>query len=216
MGFNLSQLCLVGGISLWPDSVVPGFGFGGEMSVQEEDIAPEGDARSLRGAIRKARLSQADRIDVIVDLREAELARLELLFDELQPVFDEMPEQYDQFECALVPGDTPRLWLDMLAYVAMGADKRTYRLVKDRREGRHVLHECADVSDMADHVTEYLAHKVIERERALESIDLPEAAPAVVTTQKSYSGRAVFLSLACGFFLGAAALFIFGVIITAP
>ena len=185
------------------------------MSTQE-DIELGGDARSLRLAIRKARLSQADRIDVIVDLREAEIARLELLFDELRPVFDEMPEQYDQFECALVPGDTPRLWLDMLAYVAMGADKRTYRLVTDRREGRHVLYETADASDMADHVTEYLAHKIIERERALESIAAPDVEPTEVSTQKTYGGMAVFLSLVCGFLLGVLALFVAGIIVTAP
>lgn len=182
----------------------------------QDDIEVGGEARSLRLALRKARLSQADRIGVIVDLREAELARLELLFDELRPVFDEMPEQYDQFECALVPGDTPRLWLDMLAYVAMGADKRTYRLVKDRREGRHVLFESVDASDMADHVTEYLAHKIIERERALESVDVPDAVPTEVPTQKSYGGMAVFLSLVCGFLLGVLALFIVGVVMTTP
>jgi len=182
----------------------------------QEDNASDGDVRSLRLAVRKARLSQADRIDVIVDLRDAELARLELLYDELRPVFAEMPEQYDQFECALVPGDTPRLWLDMLAYVSMGADKRTYRLVQDRREGRHVLYESADAAEMADHVTEYLAHKIIERERALESAALPVVEPAEIRTQKNYGGMAVFLSLVCGFFLGALALFVLGIIATAP
>ena len=59
------------------------------------DGRPKAQGRSLRSAMRKARLNQAERSDVIVDLREAEQARLELLFDELQPVFDDIPDGID-------------------------------------------------------------------------------------------------------------------------
>lgn len=192
----------------------------GSWIVPNDDAGePRGEKRSLRAAIRKARLSQTERMDVIVDLREAEQARLDILFDELQPVFDEMPDNYDQFECALVPGDPPRLWIDMLTYVVMASDKRTYRLVKDVRDGRRVLQETTDKSAMADHVTDYLAHRVIERERALESevhndIDEPEEPP--VEIYRGYSGMAVFLSLMCGVFLGMLGLFLIGALVTIP
>lgn len=182
--------------------------------MSRQEIGEQGkDVRSLRAAIRKARLSQADRTDVIVDLREAEQARLDLLLDELQSVFDEMPERYDQFECALVPGDPARLWIDMLGYVVMGADKRTYRLIKEARDGRHVLHETLDVGDMANHVTDYIAHRIIEVERALES-DKPQVAMSDNPKPQGYSGLAVFLSFGCGALLGILALFLFGVLLT--
>lgn len=168
----------------------------------------------MRAAIRKAKLSQADRADVIVDLREAEQARLELLFDELQPVFDEMPDNFEQFECALVPGDPPRLWIDMLVYVVMGPDKRSYRMVKDLRDGRRVLQETQDVAEIADYVTDYLAHRIVERERALESD--AETVIGQKLQKPGYSGAAIFLSLLCGFLLGVLALFVLGWIVSSP
>ena len=184
------------------------------MSEREhEDDQPEGTDRSLKSAIRKARLSQAERSDVIVDLREAEQARLELLFDELEPVFDEIPDNLEQFECAMVPGDPPRLWIDMLVYVVMGPDKRTYRLIKDLRDGRQVLQESRELAEMADAVTDYVAHRIIDRERALES-DLPAGhRPAV---GRKYSGLAIFLTFVCGFLLGVLSLFVAGVFLAQP
>lgn len=201
-----------------------------ESDINASSSAPAADTPSLRAALRKARLAQAERTDVIVELREAELTRLELLHDALRPVFDEIPEKLDQFECALVPGDPPRLWLDMLAYVAMGSDKRTYRLIKDMRDGRKVLQETGNASEMADHVTDYLAHRIIERERALESDmaarrqderdeDGGENAPENQddnATRRGFSGIAVALSLVLGMVVGAAALFAYGILATAP
>lgn len=117
--------------------------------------------------MRKARVAQTVRNDVIVDLRETELARLEVLADALAPVFAELPDDAEQFECSLVPGGTPRLWVDMLAFVDMGRDKRTYRFVSDTRSGRQVMLESTNVADIADRVTDYIAHRLVERERSL-------------------------------------------------
>jgi hypothetical protein len=49
-----------------------------------------------------------------------------------------------------------------------GRDRRTYRFLKDTRIGRTVILETADAGDMADCVTNYVAERIIERERALE------------------------------------------------
>ena len=51
----------------------------------------------------------------------------------------------------------------------MARDKRTYRFLKDTRLGRVVLAESQDVEDVADSVTHYLAERIIEREKAMES-----------------------------------------------
>jgi hypothetical protein len=50
----------------------------------------------------------------------------------------------------------------------MGRDRRTYRFLKDTRLGRTVIRESGDLGDMADTVTNYVAERIIERERAIE------------------------------------------------
>src|SRR3984885_16286675 len=97
--------------------------------------------RLLRGALREARIEAAERTGVVVDLRDAEIARLELLNDELDPVFAEVPAGVDLFDRGISRGDTPRLWIDAIAHIEMGRDKRLYRFVQDSRFGRVVLAE---------------------------------------------------------------------------
>ena len=188
---------------------------------------------TLRDALRKARQQEADRSDVIVDLREAELARLELLQDALSDVYDEIDAETDLLECALTPTTPPRLWIDVLAHVAMGRDKRTYRFVKDTRYGRQVILESTSLEETTARVTDYVAHRLLERERALDSDGdrsepvSPEAPPDG-PTQASRSAdapaaarrggsflRAVSIFL-LGAIIGAAALFAAGVIATTP
>jgi hypothetical protein len=59
----------------------------------------------------------------------------------------------------------------MLSFVAMAEDKRTYRFMKDTRRGRELIFESEDMGQVADQITEYLAHRVIERDRALDERD---------------------------------------------
>ncbi len=78
----------------------------------------------LREALRQARIEAADRTGVVVDLRDAEVARLEILNDALDPLFNEIPGQIDLFDRGISQGETPRLWIDIVAHVVMGRDKR--------------------------------------------------------------------------------------------
>ena len=96
---------------------------------------------------------QAERTGVVVDLHDAEVARLELLNEALDPVFEEMPADIDLFDRGISRGETPRLWIDAIAHVAMGRDKRDYRFLQDTRYGRKVLAETGNVADMVDAVT---------------------------------------------------------------
>lgn len=127
------------------------------------------NVRSLTEAIRKARVAESERADVVVEIREAERARLDMLADELRAVFAELPDGDEQFILQISGGTQPRLWIDMTSFVLMGRDRRTYRFLKDTRLGRTVILETADLEDMADCVTHYVAERIIERERALES-----------------------------------------------
>jgi hypothetical protein len=161
------------------------------------------DARPLRlrDALRQARIEAADRTGVVVDLRDAEVARLEILSEALDPLFVQIPEKVDLFDRGISQGDTPRLWIDVVAHVLMGRDKRMYRFVQDTRFGRIVLAESHEVPVIVDAVTDYVARRMIEREHAL--VATPMVQPAVVEKPR----RSGFWTFALGFILGAMALF---------
>ncbi|MEO4041303.1 hypothetical protein AAFN47_06850 [Hoeflea sp. CAU 1731] len=140
------------------------------------DPAPQ-NKRHLSDAVREVKIAAAERQDVIVDMKEADRARLELLYNELQPVFDEVSEDDDQFDFALSSGAQPRLWIDAVAHVHMGHDRRTFRFVLDRRYGRSVLAESDDLMKMADQVTIYIAERTVERQRFMAGDDFRYATP---------------------------------------
>jgi hypothetical protein len=155
----------------------------------------------LRDALRQARIEAADRTGVVVDLRDAEVARLEILNEALDPLFAQIPEQVDLFDRGISQGDTPRLWVDVVAHVVMGRDKRIYRFVQDTRFGRIVIAESHDVAALVDAITDYIARRMIEREHAL--VATPAPAPIVIEKPR----RSGFWTFALGFVVGAIALF---------
>ena len=155
----------------------------------------------LRDALRQARIEAADRTGVVVDLRDAEVARLEILSDALDPLFAQIPDSVDLFDRGLSQGETPRLWIDVVAHVVMGRDKRIYRFVQDTRFGRIVLAESHDVPVVVDAVTDYVARRMIEREHAMVATPIVEP---VVPAKPRRGGFWIFV---LGFIVGAAALF---------
>jgi hypothetical protein len=155
----------------------------------------------LRDALRQARIEAADRTGVVVELRDAEVARLEILNEALDPLFAEVPGQIDLFDRGVSQGETPRLWIDVVAHVVMGRDKRIYRFVQDTRFGRIVIAESHDVPVIVDAVTGYVARRMIEREHAM--MVTPAAEPAVEKKPR----RRGFGMFVLGFLLGAVALF---------
>src|SRR3979490_864590 len=155
----------------------------------------------LRDALRQARIEAADRTGVVVDLRDAEVARLEILNEALDPLFQQIPDRVDLFDRGISQGENPRLWIDVVAHVAMGRDKRIYRFVQDPRCGRMVIAESHEVPAIVDAVTDYVARRMVEREHALVATPIPEPAPV---EKKRRSGFWIF---ALGFILGAIALF---------
>ena len=153
----------------------------------------------LRDALRQARIEAADRTGVVVDLRDAEVARLEILNEALDPLFAQVPDQVDLFDRGISQGETPRLWIDVVAHVAMGRDKRIYRFVQDTRFGRIVIAESHEVAAIVEAVTDYVARRMIEREHAL--VATPE--PSAIEKPR----RSRFWTFALGFVVGVVALF---------
>ena len=146
----------------------------GRKRPQPAGAKPE-DARGrrLKEAMQKARVDSAERTGIVVDLHDAEVARLELLSEQVAPLFEEIPAQVELFDLGLSRGETPRLWIDAIAHIAMGPDKRVYRFVQDTRYGRKVLAESVHIPEMVQAVTRYLAQRLIERERALVDAGRP-------------------------------------------
>ena len=172
------------------------------MSDAQNAASPSESPMRLRDALRKARIEAADRTGVVVDLRDAEVARLEILNEALDSLFAQVPGNVDLFDRGISQGETPRLWIDVVTHVLMGRDKRIYRFVQDTRYGRIVLAESHDVAVIVDAVTDYVARRMIEREHALVATPAPvepEAAP-----KPRRRGWGMFL---LGFVLGVAALF---------
>src|SRR4030088_3504351 len=155
----------------------------------------------LRDALRQARIDAADRTGVVVDLRDAEVARLEILNEARDPLFPQIPDSFNLFDRGISQGETPRLWIDVVAHVLMGRDKRIYRFVQDTRFGRLVLSESHDAAAIVDAVTDYVARRMIEREHAL--VATPMAKPPVVEKPR----RGGVWAFTLGFLLGAVALF---------
>lgn len=130
-------------------------------------------SRSLLSAIREVRTAEADRADVVVDLRDADRMRLDLFVQELEPVLKDVGEDDPRFDFVVSSGLQPRFWIDAVSHVAMGRDRRTYRFVRDTRIGRVVLAESSDMKSVADQVTRYIAERVVERQRTIEGDVVP-------------------------------------------
>lgn len=184
------------------------------MSEATEGQAAEGNVRRLSDAIRDVKNAMADRDDVVVEMREAERARLELLVTELESVIADAPPEHPAFDFVISAGAQPRFWIDGVAHVGMGRDRRTYRFVRDSRQGREVLAESTDIKPVADAVTRYVAERIVERQRTLEGAttapvearDVKTVAPSAAAQPANRAGDVLsgFALMAIGAIAGAA------------
>src|SRR5215831_18981158 len=162
----------------------------------------------LKDAVREARIEAAERSAVVVDLRDAEVARLELLNDALDPLFKQIPDDVELFDRGVSKGDIPRLWIDVVAHVEMGRDKRQYRFVQDTRYGRAVLAEAYDLPTLVASVTRYVARRMVERERALADDAGRDVAQSVLRQRRRrWHGRSIGI-FAAGLVAGIVVLFL--------
>jgi hypothetical protein len=180
----------------------------GRKNQAAAETAKADEPQRLKDALRRARIDAAERTGVVVDLHDAEVARLELLNEALDPLFAEIPTEVDLFDRGISRGETPRLWVDPIAHVAMGRDKRIYRFLQDTRYGRKVLAESVSIPEVAESVTKYVAQRMIERERALSEPGTPTLADArrkVLRERRRRRWRAIRAFL-FGLFAGVAVL----------
>lgn len=131
---------------------------------------------SLASALRRARIENAEHSSARIDVRAAEIARLEMLAEALALVLAQTPKDCDLFDVAIAPGATPRLFIDHIGFVEMASDRRTYRFLQDTRHGRITLIESDKADELIEAVTDYIAHRLIERDKAL-AIDHASGGP---------------------------------------
>ena len=74
---------------------------------RKSDADPPDGRKPLTQAVRQARVDQAERSGVVVDLHDADLARLEILNEALDPLFQEVPPEVDLFDRGSVAAGDP-------------------------------------------------------------------------------------------------------------
>jgi hypothetical protein len=130
----------------------------------ERDELPKRPTSTLIEAVRQVKMAAAEKSDVVVEMRDADHARLELLAEDLAELVEAVPVEDERFDFAISNGSQPRLWIDVTAHVVMAPDRRTYRFVRDTRLGRVVLKEATERQAIAEAVTTYVATRIHERE----------------------------------------------------
>jgi hypothetical protein len=177
------------------------------MEESVKAIARPAASRCLREAIRKARLEEAERLDVTADTRDGEIARLELLKAELETVYAEIPKQDDRFNLTLVPSRPARLWIDLFTYVAIDESSCAYLFIRNSENGRRTLYSANNVADIADRITSYMAQEIVRRER-MEAALLDAGPRRMAEPERSGPSMGVVLSaFVVGLLTGAVGLF---------
>lgn len=172
-------------------------GFGEQKILAGATPLPDPDA--LAGALREARQAEAAHFEASLELRDAKSLRLQLLKDDLAAEVRALPEARELFDIVLVPGETPKLWIDLISFVVMEPDHRTYRFLQHRQDRREVLFETADREQMSAAVRRHMAHLMVARERQAAAATVPPAPPG-------YTAASLILSWASGFAFGALSL----------
>ena len=134
---------------------------------------------SLQAAARRARVESAEQSEAVDDLRQAEIARLQLVEEAIRPVLDQAPDDVELFDVGVAYGDRPRLFLDMISFVDLAHDRRTYRFFQDTRHGRVLIAESPEIPRIVAAMTNYIARRLVEREQALASDWRSRSAPAI-------------------------------------
>jgi hypothetical protein len=181
----------------------------GDMDDSVKPIARPAPSRSLKEAVRQARLEEAGRLDLTADRRDGEIARLELLRGELEPIFAQLPSEDDRFTLALVPSRPARLWIDLFHYAAIDENSGTYLFIRNSENGRRTLASAAHVGEIADRITDHLAREIVRRERLEAALLEPiERQKLEVVEPKEGPGLGVVVTAyIIGLMTGAVALF---------
>lgn len=152
--------------------------------------------------LKEARLAEAAQLEAMLNFSDARALRLENLQLALQDKWAGSSYARSLFQLTIQPGVKPRLWIDLVSSVVMEPDPRCYRLVKDEQAGTTTVFETTNMPEMATYLSRYLAHRLVEREKAGTVLSSP--APIIA---QPYNIRDMFYVWIAGCVFGAMALF---------
>ena len=158
--------------------------------------------RKFEAALKQARLAEAAHLDALVALKDGKALRLDALRERLLQGLPLDDGLRPLIELKLLPGETPRLFLDLISSVGMGADGRLYELQQDREGDRIVTYETPDVDAMYRHILKMQAHKRIAEARSATGV---AEIPAPGASSESDWISIVYIWMT-GFIFGASAL----------
>jgi len=156
-----------------------------------------GSRASFDEALRQARIAEAAHLDVVLDIRDAQILRLQALKLDLYGLIQGHSEAKKFFDLAVVEGDPPRLWIDLITAVVMDPNPRTYRLYQDTQDGRETLFETDNRGEMVEKIKTYMAHRLVARERQMASQAFLARPP------EGFSTAAILLAWLAGVVIGA-------------
>lgn len=152
--------------------------------------------------LKEARLAEAAQLEAMLNFSDARALRLENLLHAFQDKWAGSAYARSLFQLTIEPGVKPRLWIDLVSSVVMEPDPRSYRLVKDEQAGITTIFETSNMPEMASYLSRYLAHRLVEREKAGSAVNSP--GPIVA---QPYNIRDMFYVWIAGCVFGAMALF---------
>jgi hypothetical protein len=164
------------------------------LSLPENDNS---ESSGLRDALRRARLAEAARAEAMSGVNDAQVLRLQVLKDDLAPVASELKGIAGLVDLVLIPGETPRLWIDPVVQVVMAPTPQTYRLIQDVSSGQDILLETADRRQMAERIKQHIAHRFLARERLIAGN------PPAPLKSVGYSTKALVFAAIFGILIGA-------------
>lgn len=156
---------------------------------------------SFDDALRQARIAESAHLDAVLDIRDSQTLRLQALKLDLSGLIEGHAEAKKFFDLAVVQGDPPRLWIDLITAVVMDPNPRTYRLYQDTQDGRETLFETENRGEMVEKIKTYMAHRLVTRERQMAAQALDPGRP------QGFSAAALILAWLSGLVIGALGLF---------
>jgi hypothetical protein len=173
------------------------------MARQVHQLRPDHGLGRLEDEIRQARTAHADKLVAIGNIHDAAVLRLQSLRDELAPLFAANPAARRVVDLALVPGEPPRLWVDMTTYVVMSPNPSTYRLQRDSFCRHEVLLETIAREQVVTAALQHVASNLVEREKQLQ---LAAAADLTLNFEPGAGTPSLALAWLSGLTLGIAAM----------
>ena len=177
------------------------------MTKSDEPTEKSADLIELKPALLEARMAESDRVDATVGVSKAQQMRLDQLSELLQSVKSEIPADDERFSLAVLPGQTPRLWVDPTSYVMLSDDNRTYHFVKDTRSGRRAMADSTEAPVIAKAITRYVARRIVEREREIEADFIAGGVTEAAIQEEPRRRSGFWLGVFFGALLAAAGLF---------